>query len=908
MRNVAIIAACEYYQDEQLQNLVGVNHDITLIKTAFMNSCHCSEEDVFTIENSNPAFYAPTGVQILRTINSISKKYTSIEIDNLFFYYSGHGILKGKELNIILSDTLPESLYGSLSIKQLEDALGMFNNVKHIIVFIDACQQSYISKGSDVLLERIPGISAIFYSCFPTQNSYMLPENEGKGSIYTNCLYEILNSSNSQYTISTLSEALKDKLEKYCQRLSINQIPHTALFDDSIGNVLIKDSLKDSKEGISAELEPTTLDLSRSIWLKDAELADGDQTRFNTFTTTSIVNDYLMENSKYWGIASVKGIGKTFLLQVKRTKLSKKAVCFPNVRPCRETNWATECIKFSGEELFKSNESYEDLKILWKYSIVCYVIRSWLTFQKNSKRKNADLNEIIGKINKAYKDGDLEELTYSYFFDFRFTRLQIIIENVLKISGWPQKIRSQYGITQSIGIMICNAIASTSKKKLVLFLDKLDQAIRQPNSEDTLDCSNCSKAKLIQNCKNELRDTEYCFGDSDDSCSQRMLCCYGCENFSDSYAGTRLRVSEGTSTRNKHCNLWQLLQLALVEAVSDIMSDFHGRIQVMYTIRLEACNYEENIWGAQRAKIMALTCTLRYSREEQERIYKECIANQDSKLLYRPELAQKAGFEDEAFVGVNYICHPYVPETNESIFDIIYRHSFDRTRDIQDFGNMLTMHILEIRKCKNEEERRSTVKQIIEDTAARLAFNTNKAVRSAENSYYFEKIPNIPSYWADPENFEELLKQIDRNVLFADDLRLICRNVNSLSKCPNSGCRSCQHHPFSALYNLGMLGYIVISANGIEHSLQIFLSSEDVTYFHEQDDLQINENTLYLIHPALTKSIEKLKSDKKIMHFSGFVIGKGIKVRQAFLQSIIRDKKSLPQNIFNEKYYKTVQT
>lgn len=164
----------------------------------------------------------------------------------------------------------------------------------------------------------------------------------------------------------------------------------------------------------------------------------------------------------------------------------------------------------------------------------------------------------------------------------------------------------------------------------------------------------------------------------------------------------------------------------------------------------------------------------------------------------------------------------------------------------------------------------------------------------------------MPSYWADPGNFEALLKEIDRNLLFEDDIRSICAKMNKVTTCPESGCQNCNHHPFSALYKLGMLGYVVPSENRNDYATQEFLSSDRITYFHEEDNLQINGQTLYLIHPALTKSIEKLKSGKKIKHFTGFIIGKGIEVKQSTLQQILKSHKESTKEDFVHFWYKNI--
>lgn len=905
MNNVAILSGCEYYADQALENLIGVSHDIQLMHEALIKYCGCKESTVFEITENNKDQKVLSGTDILTSIRGIVDQTLNIEINNLFFYYSGHGITQGNELHLIPSDAILHPFFGTLPVGVLKDALATFKAVKHVVIVLDICQNNYVAKGCiSAEIGCFPQENTIvFYSCSPNQSSYML--RGGKGSLYTKFFVQALSSSERKSSIKDISTRVRESLREYCRIHGITQNPHTETFDTSLADVVIA-----SNRGIPFTTVETavTLDLNKSIWLKDAEQANGDQTRFKTFTGTSIVNKFVDKESEFWGIASVKGIGKTFLLQVKRIKMSKNVHCFPDVKPSRDNNWATECIKFADSELtFRTIENYSDVKLLWKYSLVCFTLRCWIDKQKNlpDGRKNKQYGNIVQWIEDQYNTGMLSTCTYQFLTDESFQKLQLIMEFVVEIPNWSVSISSDYKMLQRLGRLIIAAISQTSKKALALFMDKIDQAMRQPNSEHTLDCPSCSRREILLTCENPRKDSEFCIGSGKDTCVQRDICCYGCETFADPYAGAFLRIDENGILRNRHCNYWQRLQLALIEAVTDIRSDFDGCVKIIYTVRLEACNFMDDIWGDQRSKIMGLTCILDYTRVEQKRIYQECIEHQDKSLLYLPELAKRKGSEDKAFVGVDTICHPYVANASECIFDIIYRHSFDRTRDIQDYGQALTARMQDIKSTISEAERGVLVKEIIEETAARLAYNTNRATRSSENSYYFEKMPNMPSFWADPENFERLLNKIDRNLLFLENMREICQEINCIDKCPNCGCETCPHHPFSVLKNLGMLGYIVLSENGLPYSMENFLSARDVTYFHDEDCLQINENTMYLIHPALTKSIEKLKNGK-IMHFSGFLIGKNIQVNQSILRTIFKDKRLLTKHDFEKKYYRFV--
>ena len=104
------------------------------------------------------------------------------------------------------------------------------------------------------------------------------------------------------------------------------------------------------------------------------------------------------------------------------------------------------------------------------------------------------------------------------------------------------------------------------------------------------------------------------------------------------------------------------------------------------------------------------------------------------------------------------------------------------------------------------------------------------------------------------------------------------------------------------LYNMGYMGYIVENPNNANNEVQKFLDSSDISYFIEDDDLIADDRVAYIIHPALTKAIEK-KFNKGFMHFSGFILGKGLHVETTVIAEMIEDKKKLNSEEFLRKYY-----
>lgn len=177
----------------------------------------------------------------------------------------------------------------------------------------------------------------------------------------------------------------------------------------------------------------------------------------------------------------------------------------------------------------------------------------------------------------------------------------------------------------------------------------------------------------------------------------KFNCCYGCETYTVP-ANISLRIYSKDNDKYRHVNIWQYLQLGLLVAASQIKTDFQSTIEVNYTIRKEAFACEENLLGQNSKKTLNNYVELYYSKEEQRKIFYECIGNQDPDYLFEPSLAKMDGMEEEAFVGVKTLCHPYNLALSESVFDSIFRHSFDRAHDIQEYGRVLTEHMPEIKK------------------------------------------------------------------------------------------------------------------------------------------------------------------------------------------------------------------
>ena len=106
MNNIAMLIACEHYQDDGLSDLHGVDHDVEIMKTALENSCNCKNSSVHILISEDPEAYQPAGSDIIKFVSETLDNYTEEQIDILYFYYSGHGCSIDNNVYIIPSNGL----------------------------------------------------------------------------------------------------------------------------------------------------------------------------------------------------------------------------------------------------------------------------------------------------------------------------------------------------------------------------------------------------------------------------------------------------------------------------------------------------------------------------------------------------------------------------------------------------------------------------------------------------------------------------------------------------------------------------------------------------------------------------------------------------------------------------------
>ncbi len=649
------------------------------------------------------------------------------------------------------------------------------------------------------------------------------------------------------------------------------------------------------------------------IWLPDAEFADGSQARFSTYTNTRLVQEYLRNDTFISGLSAVRGVGKTFILQIMRSKVKKDKLLLPiGIHANGQNNWGTEKIDLRKVDDFTGLRHFGNVVSLWEYCILVYVINQVVNCKPSGDIRSEIIHNDITSINMELKsllnEKEISNISYQHCTSKKFSDLNNIMLAVINSRGWPQYIDHNFSVLLRLEYKLNEFLDDLQKKAFFILIDKLDQSIAQTSTEMPK-CEGCELSNNVSNCdRPERRDVSFC---ETAECSKD--CCYGCEKYLAVFSGkvSGLRIHDEGNKRLGHINVWQYIQQGLVMASYHLFNYSKGIIRVCYTVRQEAFAREDGLFGDEAKKIRKTVVELWYTREEQKKIFYECIKNESNpQYLFDSKLLEKNPTSFElAFVGTDKLCHPYVDGLSESVFDSIYRHSFDRARDIQEYGKFLSGKIYSLRSCLNEKERGEKVKKYIEDYAATLAFAMSDGSTLSDSCYYYEKRKLLPNFWAKTDNFRYLLGYFDKNLLFPREARRICKLYNKKMfglkafRC-NNQCHKCSDsrvHPFSMLYKMGLLGRIPISTNNEDDIEQDFIHSKLVTYINGDNIMPIQEMTLYVLHPALTKSIDA--SIHHIGHFKGFIIGKGLRIKKKLLIQIYEEYKSDRKKYENDYFY-----
>lgn len=229
MSNLAILIGFSEYTTSTpgFPPLHGIDTAINNMKTAFQEVCGCEHQNMITICEKCSA------QDILRNI-IISSYEQSASYDNLYLYYSGHGLTDSAGNACILPpdsvviDEQDGVLCGELRVVDLLRVIKSSFQYNHLIVFLDTCRSPLQKNGWDLHTfhpEEFPKDTIVFSSTLPYHSAFA---DTQKGGYFTQCLHEILYAEIQEQTAEQISWALRAVMrEKYTNQSPLIQFSGT---------------------------------------------------------------------------------------------------------------------------------------------------------------------------------------------------------------------------------------------------------------------------------------------------------------------------------------------------------------------------------------------------------------------------------------------------------------------------------------------------------------------------------------------------------------------------------------------------------------------------------------------------------------------------------------------------------
>jgi class 3 adenylate cyclase len=267
-------------------------------------------------------------------------------------------------------------------------------------------------------------------------------------------------------------------------------------------------------------------------------------------------------------------------------------------------------------------------------------------------------------------------------------------------------------------------------------------------------------------------------------------------------------------------NVWHFAQLGLVEVAYQLRRINH-HVKVYAAVRKEAyARLAKTTVMAQQYRGSAVD--IAYSPQSLREIFVNNVRLVKSDTMVSPERLRADPLE--AFLGRTAVTDTDTRE-QEEVFEYICRHTLLRPRDLMTIGERLA--------TLRRDERRSELrlKEVVHQAAAEIA-----------QEYLAEIAPHVGNL-----ELEGLLQLLPGNVLSRDEVESIFME-HSLATGGD------EKHVFSALYRVGLLGYVYHDRVRGEW-VQRFLRPGEATL---ESDGTLPPATHYLLHPVLSDVIARV--------------------------------------------------
>jgi len=276
---------------EFLQPLGYAKQDAEAIK-AFLDESHRFKQVVLFTEDSkninNTTSTRPFRSNLLRFLNQLPGRFPMERRDDLWFFFSGHGVHYRNHDYLMPLDGDPDNIADTaISVRSIADSLQRCG-AGNIILILDACRNQgkkdigFYGTETELIAHQKGLIS--FFSCSPSQYSY--EPASLKNGIFTKALLDGLGEEGRCATVDQLDQYLKHRvsilLQEHCA--GAEQTPYTIAEPISKTHlVLMPEYVSDENittlknDAYKAELAGEWT-LAENLWLRILEISSGSDT------------------------------------------------------------------------------------------------------------------------------------------------------------------------------------------------------------------------------------------------------------------------------------------------------------------------------------------------------------------------------------------------------------------------------------------------------------------------------------------------------------------------------------------------------------------------------------------------------------------------------------------------------
>jgi hypothetical protein len=232
---------------------------------------------------------------------------------------------------------------------------------------------------------------------------------------------------------------------------------------------------------------------------------------------------------------------------------------------------------------------------------------------------------------------------------------------------------------------------------------------------------------------------------------------------------------------------------------------------------------------------------LSYTPEELYEMFCLYVSRENPENLSCPEIANSNPIK--ALVGLDVIKHWSGEE--EMIWDYIYRHTFQRPRDIMEMCETIHRNIVRLKRPEKDVDEQKT-------KLLRHWINEISAMECMAYLSFLEPFMSKDDNILFKEKILKFARQLPMNIYTNEAIKYFCQAEN---ECIDKDCIDCDNmHYFSTLYNIGLLGYLHRSVNTNKLEMKIKHIGESV---YDSSHRTLPSAEMYYLHPGFGNIVQK---------------------------------------------------